>query len=327
MDFKNVYLSIIGLIGLLFWLIKFFHFGKKAELFYPFVKSENKVDGKKILRTIMLVVGIVGWLLISFSLTGPRKSLKFSKSNIEVNDIFFVVDVSLSMLAIDFKPNRLEAAKRKMLDFVSLRPTDRIGIVMFSEKPFTLLPLTTDLEVVKKVSKDIKTGFLGKGTNIGDAVGLAVARAAQSPTKNKIIILLTDGVSNIGNLTPLQATRMAKEQKIKIYTIAIGSDKDAKIPVGKGLFGGTRYQYIPGGSIDLKLLKEMAQITGGKSYIARDEESLKNILDDIENLEKTEIKVSKQVVYKELFFKFLLTGIFLLLLSELTRKLVLREIL
>ena len=122
------------------------------------------------------------------------------------------------MLATDFKPNRLEVAKQKISDFVALRPKDRIGIVMFSEKAFTLLPLSTDLELIQEIISEIKVGFLGSGTNIGDALALGVARAAQSLTKNKVIVLLTDGVSNVGVMTPEQATREAAEKNIKTYT-------------------------------------------------------------------------------------------------------------
>ncbi len=222
---------------------------------------------------------------LSYSFAGPRRPLETAPSSIEVNDIFFVVDVSRSMLADDIEPNRLEVAKNKLREFAQLRPTDRVGVIMFSERVFTMLPLTTDPTLVDKILSDIRVGFLGSGTNIGDGLALAVARAQTSKTKNKVVILLTDGVNNVGNVTPLQAAKLAKESGIKVYTITLGTKADAKIPVGKGIFG-TQYQTIPGGSFDLETMQEISDLTNGKSYMAESEESLKEILDEIQNLRK-----------------------------------------
>jgi Ca-activated chloride channel family protein len=229
------------------------------------------------------------------------------------------------MLAEDLKPNRFEAAKQKIQDFVSLFPKDRIGIVIFAEKVFTLLPLSTDLNLINKMVAQIKLGALGDGTNIGDALALGIGRLLQSLAKNKVIILLTDGVSNVGTLTPLQAAEMAAEQKIKIYTIGIGGAKDARIPVGPNVFGVQRYQVIPGGSVDEKGLQEIARLTGGKFYMARDNKALQNVLGDINKLERTEIEQSGKIIYEELYFKYLLIGILLLIGTELSRRLLLRE--
>ena len=247
------------------------------------------------------------------------------KNTIEVNDIFIVLDLSRSMLAEDLKPNRFEAAKIKIQEFVSLFPRDRIGIVIFAEKVFTLLPLSTDLNLINKMVAQIKLGPLGDGTNIGDALALGVGRLLQSLAKNKVMILMTDGVSNVGTMTPLQAAEMAAEQKIKIYTIGIGGAKDARIPVGPNMFGVQRYQMIPGGSVDEKGLKEIADLTGGKFYMARDNKALENVLGDINKLERTEIEQSGRIIYEELYFKYLLIGVLLLIGTELSRRLLLRE--
>ncbi len=248
-----------------------------------------------------------------------------SRGDIEANDIFMVVDVSRSMLAEDFNPNRLEVTKSKIIDFISLFPKDRIGIIVFSEKVFTLLPVTTDLELLKQVASEIRTGGpLGSGTNIGDALALAVARGHMSPAKNKIVILMSDGVSNVGSLTPLQAAALAKEADMRVHTIAVGGDKDARIPVGDGIFG-TQYQTIPGGGIDLDGLQKIAEITGGKAYRARDEGALENVLNDIEKLEKSKIEVQGKVLYKEMYLKYFLTGLGMLVLVELGRRYALRE--
>lgn len=318
MEYKSIYPAFLGVIALIFWSLEYFKVFKKAELIAPIGTSRSKFSLK---RVLIYIVGLIGWLLISYAMTGPRKPLKFSPSNIEVNDIYFVVDVSRSMLATDLPPSRLEVAKDQLREFAALRPTDRLGIIMFSEKVFTLLPLTTDPKLVDKMLAEIKIGFLGSGTNIGDALALAVARAQVSETKNKVIILLTDGVSNVGNMPPLKAAQIAKDYNIKVYTIGLGGNADAKIPVGRnGL------QKIPGGSIDVKTLQEISKITNAKMYLAGSEGSLKEILSEIQELEKTKIKSNKQVVYEELFYIYLLFGIILYLLSEISRRILLKEV-
>ena len=321
-EFQHVSYAIFGGVGLIFWLISFFYLFKKPQLIIP---AKYKKKGFPFFRTIVFFIGVMAWLYISFALAGPRRPLGMDKNTIEVNDIFIVLDLSRSMLAEDLQPNRFEAAKAKIQEFVSMFPRDRIGIVIFAEKVFTLLPLSTDLNLINKMVAQIKLGSLGDGTNIGDALALGTGRLIQSLAKNKIIILLTDGVSNVGVLTPLQAAEMANEQKIKIYTIGIGGAKDARIPVGPNMFGVQRYQMIPGGSVDEKGLKEIADLTGGKFYMARDNKALEKVLSDINKLERTEIEQSGKIIYEELYFKFLQIGIVLLVLAELIRRFLLKE--
>jgi Ca-activated chloride channel family protein len=229
------------------------------------------------------------------------------------------------MLADDLQPNRLEVAKIKLREFAKLRPTDRIGVIVFSEKVFTLLPLTTDAALIDQILEDVAVGRLGSGTNIGDALALAVARASASKTKNKVIILLTDGVNNVGAMAPLKAAEIAKEYKIKVYTIGLGGAKDAKIPGGRGFFG-KKYLTIPGGSIDMDTLQKISDMTGGKTYLASSEGSLKEILDEIQDLEKTKIDSKSRVVYDERYFPYLFIGLILFLGTEFTRRFVLREV-
>lgn len=318
MEYNQVILPLVGVVTLIVWGISYWKIGKKAQIHIP----DSLRTGKNItLRLLLFIVGISGLGLISYSMSEPRIPKGFSNTNIEVNDIYFVVDVSRSMLANDFYPNRLEAAKKKIDGFVGLRPKDRIGIIMFAEKVFTLLPLTTDLEVIKQIISEIKIGFLGSGTNIGDALGLAVGRLVQSPTKNKVIILLTDGVSNVGTMTPIQAAEESKKHNIKVYTIGIGGSKNAKIPLGS--YG---YQNIPGGSIDLKTLNKISTITGGKSYIAQSEKALQDVLAEIESLERTEIKASGQIIYDEKYYQYLLLGVVMFVLAEISRRYIVREL-
>jgi Ca-activated chloride channel homolog len=324
MEFKNPLLLWFGVVAGLMWALDYWKIFQKPQLYFPQGQS-SFAWWKKSLRTLLFLVGIVGWAFLSYSLMQPRKPQKFSPSNIEVNDIILCIDVSRSMLAEDIKPNRLEVAKTKIREFVKLRPTDRISIVIFSEKVFTLLPLTTDPRLVDQVLSEISIGYLGSGTNIGDGLGLSVARAVNSDTKNKVIVLLTDGVANVGTMTPMQAAEEAKKNGIKVYTIGLGTDEDAKIPMGTGVFG-TQYQLIPGGSIDYKGLKEISKLTGGKFYPAKSSKALEEILSDIQKLEKTEIKVNHQVVYDEQYYEYLLMGVLILFGVEVLRRLLLKDI-
>ncbi len=323
MEFKYEYLFLLGVILAIVWSLDFWKVVSPSKLLY--IKKATSSQLGTLIRIIVYIIGIIGIGYLSYSLTFPRKPLSFSPNTKEVNDIFLVIDVSRSMLAEDLSPNRLEVAKKKLREFAALRPKDRIGIIVFSEKVFTLLPLTTDANLINKVMGQISVGQLGSGTNIGDALGLAVARADASETKNKIIVLLTDGVNNVGTLTPIESAEKAKEFGIKVYTIGLGSDRDARIPVGKGLFG-THYQRIPGGSIDMKTLEDISKMTGGMSFRAQDENSLKDILVEIEKLERTEIKVQSQIVYKELYYEYLFLGFLLFVSAELAKRFVLREV-
>lgn len=317
MIYGQPYMFIFGLIAFLIWSSYFWGIKKKDIIFLP------KAYRKKIFLLPFFVIYLVGcaaWIFISLAMMQPRTPLSNAKDTVKVNDIFFVVDVSKSMEAVDFRPNRLVVAKKKIYEFVSLRPTDRMGIIMFSEKPFTLLPLTLDHELVKKSVEDIVIGPLGAGTNIGDALSLAVARASFSKTKNKVIVLLTDGVSMMGRMTPLQAAEQAADKKIKIYSIGIGR-KESKNVLRNSLGS---YQSLPGGSVDLETLKKISKITNGKSYYAANEKSLQNVFSEIQELEKIEIKTHSKTIYKENYLQYLWYGIAFLMVMELGRKYVLR---
>lgn len=324
MEFKTPFLLWVGVIAGILWALDYWKIFQRAKIFFP--KNEGHSPVWKLgLRVVLFLVGAAGWGYLSYSLMQPRVPQKFSPSNIEVNDIILCIDVSRSMLAEDIRPNRLEVAKDRIREFARMRSTDRIAIVIFSEKVFTLLPLTTDPSLVDKVLSEISIGYLGSGTNIGDGLALSVARAVNSDTKNKVIILLTDGVANVGTLTPLQAAEEAKKFGIKVYTIGLGTDEDAKIPVGNSAFG-PQYQLIPGGSIDYKVLKEISDLTGGKFYPAKSDKGLKEIMDDIQKLEKTEIKVNHQIVYDEKYYYYLAIGVALIFIAEILRRILMRDI-
>jgi Ca-activated chloride channel homolog len=323
-EYKTPYFVIIGVVIALLWALDYWKVFYKSPIYFP-PQRGRLTWWKGPLRTLLFMIGMVGWGYLSYSLMQPRTAQKYSPNSIKVNDIVLCIDVSRSMLADDIKPNRLEVAKESIREFVRLRPTDRISVILFSEKVFTLLPLTTDPALVDQVLSEISIGYLGSGTNIGDGLALSVARLINSETKNKVVILLTDGVANVGSMTPLQAAEEAKKYGIKVYTIGLGTDEDAKIPVGNGVFG-TQYQLIPGGSIDYDVLKKMSDMTGGRFYPAKSAGAMREILNDIQRLEKTEITVNQQVVYDEQYYGFLLIGISLIFGIESIRRIGLRDI-
>lgn len=318
------YQGLWAIAGLLFWVIDYFRIGKKVELVLPpsFNKSLGRFSFKKI---PVLLIAVIAWAFIGFALMGPRKPIGRSNAQKEINDIYFVVDVSRSMLAEDFPPNRLEAAKNNIRKFIELSPVDRIGIVMFADKVFTLMPATPDLELVKQSVDQIRIGFLGSGTNIGDALGLAIARSKSSIAENKSIVLLTDGASNVGLISPQEAAQKAKDNGIKIHTIGIGGDPNAKLPNGRNVFGRKRYVKIPGGSMDFKALEELSEISGGESFVAGNSDALNEVLDAINKLERKKVEITGRIVYKELYLLYLSIGIGLLVIVEIFRKLLLRE--
>lgn len=303
--------------GIAGFLISYFNYSGKFRISPVSIHDSSRPSvwyKTKPIQLFTLLMLAVGWLLIGIAMSRPRLPLGLSQQTINAKDIFLVVDVSRSMAAEDFQPNRLEVAREEIKRFVASRPEDRIGIIMFSEKVFTLLPLTTDLELVLKMAENIQMGPLGMGTNIGDALGLAVARLKESEAKSKIIILLTDGVSNVGSMTPEQASDEAKSNAVKLYSIGIGSLQNSKV-LRRGFgFGG--YQNIPGGSVDFKSLTEISEKTGGKSYLASDPQGLKKIIDEIQALEKSEIEKSGMIIYEELYYKYMLIGVVLLFVVE-----------
>lgn len=317
MEYKYPWLFILGLILLILWSLDYWKVAYKAEL-GSFRAKETSSSKAMLSRGIIFLLGVIGILYVSYALTGPRMPAAYSESSTEVLDIMLVVDVSRSMLADDIRPNRLEAAKEKLREFAKLKHKDRIGLIIFSEKIFTLLPLTIDPKLVEKIIDSIQIGFLGSGTNIGDALALAVARLQITETKNKVIVLLTDGVSNVGNYTPIQAAEEAKKYGIRVYTIGFGTESDARIPVGQGIFG-TQYQRIPGGSVDFKSLKEISDKTGGRAYTAQTSNALEQVFLEIDQLERTDTKIQGQVVYDEKYYYYLLVGLMFYFMCEFLR--------
>jgi Ca-activated chloride channel family protein len=265
-------------------------------------------------RVFPMLNGLI-FLFIVVALARPQLPQKEEMIKQEGIDIMLALDLSMSMLAKDFKPDRLEASKNVAISFVQKRPYDRIGLVVFSGEAFSQCPLTTDHEIIKQQINALKTGVLADGTAIGMGLATAVNRLKESNAKSKVIILLTDGVNNSGYISPTTAAELAKELGIKIYTIGVGTIGNALMPIGRKMDGEIVFDVQPV-EIDENLLMQLAQTTEGGAYFrAKDAEELKNIYNEINLLEKTTIESSSFKQKDELFRPFLLLACFLLLLN------------
>lgn len=272
-----------------------------------------------------IVLQSLAFGLIIIALARPRTSSEsvesITKSGI---DIVLAMDVSTSMKALDFKPNRLEAAKNIAIDFVDGRKTDRIGIVTYAGESFTQCPITSDYKLVKNMLNEINFGILEDGTAIGMGMATSVSRLKDSKADSKVIILLTDGENNQGQIDPYMAIELAQEFGIKVYTIGVG--KQGLVPYPAIGFGGRQVIQKMESKVDEKLLKEIADKTGGHYFRATNNEKLSAIYDQIELLEKTEIQEFKYVSYDEKYRPFVLVAFGLLLLIPLLKFTILKGI-
>ncbi len=252
---------------------------------------------------------------IILALARPQRALKAAIVNQKGIDIMLVLDLSMSMLAKDFKPNRLEASKNVAISFIQKRPYDRIGLVTFSGEAFTQCPLTTDHEVLTQMISTVKTGQLADGTAIGMGLATAVNRLKESTAKSKIVILLTDGVNNAGYIAPQTAADLAKELGVKIYTIGVGTVGQAMMPIGRRMDGEIVFD-LQQVEIDEDLLQQLALTTPNGSYFrAKDLVELENIYQQIDQLEKTVIESSVFKEKEELFRPLVIFALLLLVLS------------
>jgi len=274
-------------------------------------------------RPVLTVLRVLTLSALIVALARPQSSNVTENIDSEGIDIVLSVDVSGSMLAEDLKPNRIEAAKKVAIDFVDRRPTDRIGLVIFSGESFTQCPITIDHDVLKEQLSGIKSGALVDGTAIGDGLATAVDRIRRSNGKSRVIILLTDGVNNIGKVGPELALEVAKAYKVRVYTIGIGTRGMAPYPVQTPFGMQKQMQEV---QIDEPLLKKIAGETGGKYYRATDNASLKSIYADIDKLEKTRVEISSYKHYAELFFPFAMIAAICLLLEIVLRYTVFKSI-
>jgi Ca-activated chloride channel family protein len=262
-------------------------------------------------RHVLFLLRVLTVIFLIISLARPQSTSKGENVSTEGIDIVLVNDISGSMLAEDFRPNRIEAAKKTAIDFIDGRLTDRIALVIFSGESFTQCPLTLDHAVLKSLLSEIKSGMIEDGTAIGMGLATAVSRLKDSKAKSKVIVLLTDGINNRGFIDPVTAAGIAQQFGIRVYTIGVGTIGMAPYPVQTPF--GTQYQNVPV-EIDEKLLQQIADQTGGKYYRATDNKKLKAIYDEIDRLEKTKIEVTQFRRHKEEYYTAaMFAGIFLLL--------------
>jgi Ca-activated chloride channel family protein len=235
---------------------------------------------------------------LMFAAAGLRVGGETVETKQEGIAIVITIDISSSMLAEDFSPdNRLEVAKRQAIAFVRGRSADRIGLVVFAGEALTQVPITLDYPVLEQAIMDVKIGILEDGTAIGSGLATAVNRLRRAPDKSKVILLLTDGVNNKGLIDPRTAAQTAAAFGIKVYTVGVGTIGEAPIPTGRGL-NGFRYEMMPV-KIDEPLLREIAQMTGGRYYRAKDTEALSRIFREIDGLERTPVHVTRYTRYDE----------------------------
>ena len=263
-------------------------------------------------RHIPFVLRTAALCLIIVAIARPRSSTQVEKRDTEGIDIIFAMDVSTSMLARDFEPDRLSAAKDIAIEFIAQRPSDRMGIVVFAGESYTQCPLTTDRATLINLMKDVQTDLIEDGTAIGNGLATAVARMKDSDAKSRVVILLTDGVNNMGEIDPGMATEIAKTYGIRVYTIGVGANGEAPYPVQTPW--GIEMQRIPV-EIDEPLLKSIADGTGGRYFRATDNTKLQEIYAEIGRMEKTRTTVDSFPVYKDLFGKYALAALVCLALE------------
>ena len=273
---------------------------------------------------IPFVLRVVVIILLSLALARPQLSNRWQSESTEGIDIMMALDISGTMLGEDLKPNRLEAAKAVATDFVMSRPNDQIGLVVFAGESFTQCPLTTDHSVLVNLFQSVKFGMIEDGTAIGLGLANAVNCMKDSPTKSKVVILLTDGSNNRGDIDPQTAAEIAKTFNIRVYAIGVGSySKEVKVPIHTPY--GVQYGTMSS-EFDETTLRTIAQLTGGEYFRATDNSSLRSIYNQIDQLEKTKIRVREYSKRTEHFAPFLMVALACMLLELLIRYFVLRTI-
>ncbi len=278
---------------------------------------------RQYLRHLLFVLRIFAFALLIVVLARPQSTERWQDVTTEGIDIMMVLDISSSMLARDFQPDRLEASKDLATEFISGRDNDRIGLVVFAGESFTQCPLTSDHSVLINFFNDVESGLIEDGTAIGNGLATSISRLKDSKAKSKVIILLTDGVNNRGEIAPGTAAEIAKTFGIRVYTIGVGTKGMAPYPVNSPY--GIRYQNMKV-EIDEEVLKEVASVTDGRYFRATDNNKLREIYKQIDQLEKSKIEVKELSKRKEEYAIFAMIAFALLLCEGLLRLLFLRTL-
>lgn len=326
---KGFFLLLLLLIPFVLW---FFLYRKKTE---PTMRMSDTFPyqyAPKSWRVRLLhlptILRTLAFILVVIVLARPQTHNSWGERSVEGIDIMLSMDVSTSMLAEDLSPNRLEAAKEVAVEFISGRPDDNIGLNIFAGEAFTQCPMTTDHQALINLLVNVRTdiaanGLIQNGTAIGMGLANAVSRFKDSKAKSKVVILLTDGSNNMGDISPMTAAELAKKYGVRVYTIAIGTDRIARYPQS---VGGTIQYVNREAEIDTKTLKDIAAKTNGNFYRATNKGELKKIYKDIDKLEKTKFDVKKYSKKYEAFQPFALAAIITILLEILLRVTIFRRI-
>ena len=325
-NYRLVYpwcLALLALLPFFIALYKKYHNTPARAIHFGFISAGIGSNWKNIINKLLPWMLALAYCFLVIALSRPQRIWKEEKLKASSIDIFLVIDLSSSMLAQDFQPDRLSVSKEVAQRFVDKRRYDRRGLAVFAGESYTRCPLTTDHEVLKNFMQQLGVGKLDDGTAIGMGLSAAINRLKSSESKSKIIIVLTDGVNNSGYIDPLTAAQIAKEFNIKIYAVGVGSMGEALTPVtrrgdGQYVFAMSRVE------IDEKLMTEVSEMTGGKYFRATDELALQKIYDEIDKLEKTEIEVTRFTRYTEVFHLFAAAGLLLLILQFLIRNFVIK---
>ncbi|MDR2804617.1 MAG: VWA domain-containing protein [Dysgonamonadaceae bacterium] len=300
---------------------------RQAQASLRFSSSDGFQEAPKTykiyLRHLPFVLRIMAVALIIIALARPQTTNRWNTTTTEGIDIALTLDISTSMLAEDLKPNRIESAKEVAASFINGRQTDNIGLVVFAGESFTQCPLTTDHAVLLNLLHDIRCGMIEDGTAIGHGLATAVTRLKDSPAKSKVIILLTDGTNNRGEIAPATAGEIAKAYNIRVYTIGVGSKGVAPYPYQTPF--GVQYQNVPV-EIDETTLTKIAQITGGLYFRATNTAALKEIYQEIDQLEKTKMNVQEYSKKQEEYLLFAFWAFFLFALELLLRYTLLKNV-
>lgn len=278
---------------------------------------------RHVLRHLLFAMRVLSVSLLIIVLARPQTTDSIQNTSTEGIDIVLTLDISGSMLARDFRPDRLEASKNVATEFISGRPYDRIGLVVFSGESFTQCPLTTDHAVLINLLREIQSGMIEDGTAIGMGLATAVNRIKDSEAKSKVVILLTDGVNNRGAVAPATAADIAKTFNVRVYTIGVGTQGMAPYPVQTPF--GLQYQDMPV-EIDEAILRDIAQKTGGKYFRATDNDKLAQVYNEIDKLEKSKIDVRQFSRKEEKYLIPALIAIFLLIAELILRNTILKNL-
>lgn len=325
-EFANpeYFLLLVLLIPMILWYL-FREKKSHADLQFSSLRAFRNIKhaGNIWLRHLLFVLEVLAIVFLVLALARPQSSNSWQTYTSEGIDIVLSLDVSGSMLARDFTPDRLEAAKEVATKFILERPQDKIGLVIFSGESFTQCPLTTDQAVLVNLLREVKSGMIEDGTAIGLGLANAVNRLKDSQGKSKVVILLTDGINNQGSIDPIMAAELAKTFGIRVYTIGVGSYGEAPYPVMTPF--GMQLQKMPV-EIDEEVLQQIALLTGGKYFRATDNDKLQQIYQEIDQLEKSKIEVKHFSKKNEQYFIFGLIGMLLLIAQAVLRYTLLRKI-